>query len=154
MKVEYIQPFIQAIDSVFSALSTNKTNIGKIELRQTAFIMQDTSVIIGFVGDIKGQAFFTMDELFAKNIASVLLGGMEVTELDELVKSAVGELGNMIMGNACTLFYEKGLSVDITPPTILNGEKVRVSNSVPTFYFPVQIENIGELGFDVTIIDK
>jgi len=33
-------------------------------------------------------------------IASAMLGGMEFTEVDDMVKSAIGELLNIIAGNA------------------------------------------------------
>jgi chemotaxis protein CheX len=154
MKVEYLKSFSQAINSFFSELNENKIDMGEINLIQTDFIIEDASVIIGFVGDIKGQAFFTMNETFAKNITSVLLGGMEVVKMDELVKSSVGEVGNMIMGKACTIISEKGINIDITSPTILCSEKVCVNNFEPTYSFPINVENIGNLNFNVAIIDN
>ncbi len=44
--------------------------------------------------------------------------GMPVTELDDMATSAISELGNMIMGNAATIFSTKGIVIDITPPTV------------------------------------
>ncbi len=47
--------------------------------------------------------------------------GMPVTELDDMAMSAISELGNMIMGNAATIFSTKGIVIDITPPTVCRG---------------------------------
>ena len=57
--------------------------------------------------------------------------GMPVTELDELASSAICELGNMIMGNAATELSQLNLSVDITPASLLLGDKMRVQSLQP-----------------------
>jgi chemotaxis protein CheX len=56
----------------------------------------------------------------ACDIASKMIM-MPITELDELATSAISELGNMILGNAATIFSNKGIKIDITPPTIVKG---------------------------------
>jgi CheY-specific phosphatase CheX len=55
-----------------------------------------------------------MDEKIGMELASDMLG-MEITEVDELVVSAVGEICNMIMGNACSSFGSDKL-IDIRRP--------------------------------------
>ena len=47
---------------------------------------------------------------------------MPITEMDELSQSAICELGNMIMGNAATVFSTQGTLIDITPPTLIKGD--------------------------------
>ena len=42
-------------------------------------------------------------------------------EMDEFSMSAISELGNMILGNAATIFSTQGINIDITPPTIGTG---------------------------------
>jgi hypothetical protein len=44
----------------------------------------------------------------ALSVASLMMGGMLVTELDDLSKSAISELGNMIMGNTATILQAEG----------------------------------------------
>ena len=57
---------------------------------------------------------------------------MPVSEIDELSGSAICELGNMILGNAATVFSTKGLSIDITPPSLCIGKMafMNVSKSI------------------------
>ncbi|UTW68872.1 chemotaxis protein CheC [Anaerobacillus sp. HL2] len=45
--------------------------------------------------------------------------GMEVTEVDMFVSSALGEVVNIISGNALTKLTEKGMVCDILPPKII-----------------------------------
>ena len=46
-----------------------------------------------------------MDKPVALQIASAMMMGMTITELDEMSKSAIAESANMILGNAATLLY-------------------------------------------------
>ena len=56
----------------------------------------------------------------ACDIASKMIM-MPVTEMDDFAVSAISELGNMILGNAATIFSTQGIDIDITPPTIGKG---------------------------------
>ncbi len=103
-------------------------------------------------GEFKGQVFFSMDESTACKIASAMMFGMEVTALEDMAKSAIAELGNMIMGNVSTEFYNNGIKIDITPPTILVGSDMAVSTkSAKTMCVPLILENIGKIEIDIAI---
>ena len=56
-----------------------------------------------------------------------MMMGMQVVELDEMAKSAICELSNMILGNSATAFSENKIIVDITPPSLLIGKDINVS---------------------------
>ena len=51
---------------------------------------------------------------------------MEVKELDDMSKSALSELSNMLTANAMTEFSKTGLNLDISVPTLLSGENFNV----------------------------
>ena len=72
-----------------------------------------------------------MTEETAKKIASTMMMGMPVPEMDEMAQSAISELTNMVTGNAATNFEKDGLKVDISPPTLIVGSdfKAKVSSS-------------------------
>jgi chemotaxis protein CheX len=85
----------------------------------------------------------------AKNIASVMMGGMPVDEFDEISRSAVSEMGNMIMGNTSTLFANQSVNIDITPPSLLTGEKIELSNKISTIVVPLELEGLGTISINV-----
>ena len=64
----------------------------------------------------------------ACQVASGMMMGMPVPELDDMAMSAISELGNMIMGNAATILSTKGIGIDITPPTVCRGA-MKISQS-------------------------
>jgi len=151
MKEEYIQNYLNAAKSVLQSFTSNEVEFETIDARTSSRLNHDISIIIGFVGDYRGQAYLLMEKDAATTLTSMLAGGMEVTEIDELVKSAMGELGNMIMGNACTLFSQQGVSMDITPPSIITGSDFHISNLSPTFCHDIIIDGISKICFDVAL---
>ena len=44
-----------------------------------------------------------------------------VNTIDEIGQSAISELGNMIAGNAATVFASNNIRIDITPPGYYDG---------------------------------
>lgn len=78
-------------------------------------------ILIGVTGEMRGQVVLSIDEKKACEIASRMMMGMPVPELDDMAISAISELGNMIMGNAATVFSVRNIGIDITPPTVGRG---------------------------------
>ncbi len=60
--------------------------------------------IVGIVGDIKGNIVYSIDSEDALKIASTMMMGMEINVLDDMAKSAISELTNMLTANAATFF--------------------------------------------------
>jgi chemotaxis protein CheX len=78
--------------------------------------------------------------------------GMPVAELDEMAKSAISELTNMILGNTATIFYNNGVAVDITPPSLLMGSNIQISTSkMQTICIPLALSNDTTFEIDVAI---
>ena len=98
-----------------------QVQIQKPGLKEAKFGKGTWVIIIGVTGEMKGQVLLSMSEEDACNIASKMCM-MEVKQIDDFAASALSELGNMIMGNASTVFSSNGIGIDITPPTLSHGE--------------------------------
>jgi len=152
LNVEYINPFINVSVNLVQMVCNVSATRGQIFIKDSPFTADRVVIIIGIAGEFKGQAFFSMDESTACKIASSMMMGMEVNTLDEMAKSAIAELGNMIMGNVSTEFYNTGIKIDITPPTILVGSDMSVSTKgIKTICVPLLLDNIGKIEVDVAI---
>lgn len=152
MNVEYINPFINVSINLVQMVCNVKVERGQIFIKNSTFMAESVVIIIGIAGEFKGQVFFSMDESTACKIASAMMFGMEVNALEEMAKSAIAELGNMIMGNVSTEFYNTGVRIDITPPTVLVGKDIAVSTKgVKTICVPLILENIGKIEIDVAV---
>lgn len=151
MKVEFINPFIKATTDVLMTLTNITFETGKPYIKASPYNAKDLVIIVGITGEIRGQAVISMDIQLAKNMASIMMMGMPVEDLDELSKSALSELGNMIMGNSATLLFNSGINVDITPPTLMVGEKLSISSgSMRTVCVPLTAE-LGEIVLDISV---
>jgi chemotaxis protein CheX len=151
MKVEYINPFVKASKEVFKMTMNLDLQIGKPYVKKTPFSLKDVVLVVGITGEIKGQVIISLDIDVAKQIASKMMMGMEVSEFNEMAKSAISELGNMIMGNSATLIANNGITIDITPPTIMVGKSINLSfNDSVTIGLPLH-SDIGDIIFDISL---
>lgn len=121
MITKIYEPFSTTALNIFSQLGFSDVKIGDVTECSKKLDTPGVIVIIGFTGDLHGNAIFAMDENCAKNIASTMMMGMPVEEFDEMAQSAVGELGNMLSANTCIEFASKGITADISTPTLMHG---------------------------------
>jgi chemotaxis protein CheX len=154
MQAKYVNPFINVSVNLLQQICQVEASRGQVYLKQSPFTADKIVVIIGITGDIRGHVFFSMDEKTALRISSAMMFGMEVSVLDEMAKSAIAELGNMIMGNVSTELFNDGTAIDITPPSVLASTEMNVSTKgQQTLCIPIEIENTGKLEIDVVLAD-
>lgn len=120
MNVEYINVFLVAATQVMRDMCQLQLGVGKPYVKPTEFDRDMIVVSIGITGEIRGQVLLAFGTDVACDIASKMCF-MQITQLDELSISALSELGNMILGNAATVLSTKGIGIDITPPSIIQG---------------------------------
>ena len=126
LNVNNINPFLQSTISVFETVTQLKLSVGKPSLADFSFVNPTYTITVGVVGQMKGQAVLAMDIEHAKTVASKMMFGMPVAELDEMACSALNELSNMVMDNTATLFSTQGKIIDITPPISMLGTDLKV----------------------------
>lgn len=121
MNSKYIEAFTNAVFNVIPMLGIE--NVVQEDIKELGKNIETTGVvcIVGIIGDLTGNVFFSMPEDGAKEIASKMMGGMEVAEFDELTQSAISELSNMLAANACIGLSEMEKNVDISTPTLMQG---------------------------------
>ncbi len=135
MKAEFVNPFASAVLMVFQKEFGMNVMRDSLALEQGPLRGADVNTIIGVTGQLEGQVIYTFDERVALRIASALMGET-VEELDELAKSAVAELGNIITGNAAIGLSENGYNCILTPPTLLTGKELIVTTFTPVLNIP------------------
>jgi len=141
INVEYINPFISAAQTVLKDFCHIESTMGRPYLKQATYEGDILAVIIGITGVLRGQVILTMENRTACDIASHMMMGMPVPELNDMAKSAVSELSNMILGNTATIFSTKNIALDITPPTVTQGTNLSFSVSdSKTICVPLEYE--------------
>lgn len=140
LSADYINPFIIASTKLLKELCYMEVQLGKPYVKTTEFNNQSLAITIGLTGAMNGQVIIDFENEIACQVASKMTM-MPITQLDDLSTSAVCELVNMILGNAATIFYTKGIGIEITPPTMLIGDRLSNSNiCIPLLYENSKIE--------------
>ena len=121
LNADYINPFLMAAKKILQDVCFVEVTIQKPMLKEASFQTDTWVIMIGVTGEMRGQVMIAFTKENACNIASKMCM-TEIKEVDDFASSALGELGNMIMGNAATVFSSKGIGIDITPPTLSHGQ--------------------------------
>jgi len=154
MKVEYINPFVLSAASILEQVAQITPQRGKLALRPKMFPTPEVSVILGVTGDVKGQVIYGLSQETALGIAKRMMMGMDLEAFDDVARSAIGELGNMITGNATGILEKEGILTNISPPTIVSGKEVSVSSSEgPILVVPLATE-AGSLEINVCLVSN
>jgi chemotaxis protein CheX len=117
MKMELIQPFINAADAVLSQGLQSPMLIGNLSMEQESYRRKGVAALIWLTGDIEGRIIFDLDTQTAARVASQFAGA-EVPESDSLVRETVCELANQVIGNAVTTLNDQGFHFRVHPPVL------------------------------------
>ncbi|MFQ5489213.1 MAG: chemotaxis protein CheX [Phycisphaerae bacterium] len=150
MDVRYINPFIAAIKNVFSTMVNTQVAVGKPMLRPDQIKSADVSGVIGLSGDVTGAVVLSFPLDVACKVASKF-AGVELHSDHPDFTDAIGELANMIAGNAKKDFT--GLSVSISLPSVICGHGHVVTQSVaaPQLMIPCNTD-IGSFYVEVAMV--
>ncbi len=121
MRMELIQPFINAADAVLADALSCPTRIGGLSMEQEAYRRKGVAALVLINGDIEGRIVLDIDAATAAKVARSIAGG-EVGESDEMVRETVCELANLVIGNAVTSLNNQGFRFKVQPPLLHTGE--------------------------------
>jgi len=153
MNVDCINAFISAGTLVLKQATQQDVSTGKAFVKTTSAIEDAVCLIVGLTGKIRGKVSINMDKKMALDLASSMMGGYTVTEFDEMTSSAVGELANMIAGNASTILYDKGIGIEITPPSVIQGQNtiIVLDGITQVICIPLSLAGKGTIELDICI---
>ena len=148
MKAEHINPFIISVCKIMKDMCMLDLKIGKPAVTKGKY-QDDTSIIkLGLHGHFTGEVILNIMHPTALQIVSKMVM-MPVDTIDEMGQSAMSELGNMIAGNAATVFANNNILLDITPPDYYLGSGFQ-SDAEELFSIPFTCD-AGELSIDIFI---
>ena len=151
MDPQYIQPFVAAAKRVFDTMIEVPLSLGKPSLKKGNEVPYEVSGIIGLSGNVTGCVVISLSQEAAFHLVSALLGET-VSELDEDCTDAIGEIANMIAGNAKTDFPSSGNSISV-PTVVVGKHKVNYPSGVPIVNIPCKTEK-GEVIIEIAIKKK
>lgn len=117
IKAEHVNPFYQATVEVFKLMLD--IDASRILPGQSAAQPGKQVIIeIGITGDLVGTIRYRFPEGMILQMVA-MMSGMDFDQVDDFVTSAMGEISNIISGNATTKLSANRYICDILPPRIL-----------------------------------
>jgi chemotaxis protein CheX len=144
MKMELIQPFINAADAVLAQGLQSPLTIGNLSMEEEAYRRKGVAAMVRLTGDIEGRVIFDLDPATALRVAR-RFAGAELPESDDLVRETVFELANQVIGNAVTTLNDQGFHFRVHPPLLHDaehGEKGSEDTEALVMCFETSIGNI------------
>lgn len=157
MRVEYINPFVESAHSVLTEVLQVEVKRGELYLKSSAAPVLGVAAIIGLAGDVEGRVLLDMDKPTAIAVASGMLQSMDmepIEELNEMGRATISELANMITGQAVTKLHNLGFKFDLTPPALVTGDNMEISNTnVEALIVPMEMPQ-GKIEINVAIRER
>ncbi len=141
------RPFLQATQHVFQ-LMLDLNDVHAEPLSETVHGLDALEVSIGVTGDLSGQVVYSFPYETCLNMVNIM-SGMEISEVDEFVTSAISEIANIISGNVMTLLTDESLACDILPPRLIAGEVDKGSYKLDTV--SCIVTSIGNICLDIML---
>ena len=139
LEAKIINPFLEAAANVLQTMAMIQATPGKPFIKKDGTALGEVTGIIGITGDHTGSLSIS----FSKScIASVVtnLFGTTVTEVNDEVCDAVGELTNMISGDARRRLEAQEVMLQGGTPTIVSGRDHSVTHIHDGPYLAVPFE--------------
>lgn len=157
MRVEYINPFVESAYSVLTEVLQVEVKRGELYLKSSAAPVLGVAAIIGLAGDVEGRVLLDMNKPTAVAVASGMLQSMDmdpIDELNEMGRATISELANMITGQAVTKLHNLGFKFDLTPPALVTGDNMEISNTnVEALIVPMEMPQ-GKIEINVAIRER
>jgi len=150
MDVQYIKPFVDATLHVLKTIAHTQVTSAKPYLKKDKIARGDVSGLIGLTGEVSGTISVSFSE---KSILAIVtrMFGEEVTSLSDEIGDAVGEIANMISGQARQVLENMGCPLQAAIPSVIMGKGHQISHitSHPVIAIPFETENGG--GFTIEV---
>jgi chemotaxis protein CheX len=121
-----VNPFLAAAGEVFRQMFNCELVKGQVRIKKDPSASDEVAIIIGITGDTHtGVVVLGMKSYTAKKLTS-FLDSTITNEKDKAFSDALGEVANIISGNAMAVFTAQELILNITTPTVIVGEAFEI----------------------------
>jgi chemotaxis protein CheX len=126
MDVKYINPFIMAAQSVFRTMLGIEATLSKPVIKTSRTTSGEVTGIMGLVGDKKGTITISFQDKGALFIYKTLIGD-ESASVNSDVVDAIGEITNIISGQARKEFEKAGINLKAAIPMVIVGKEIELN---------------------------
>ncbi len=151
MRAQYINPFLKASLNLFREYLGIQAEAGKPYLVSDPQNLDAVSGIIGLAGETRGAVVLSFSRETAIKVVS-RLSGTEYRLLGNEVLDGVGELTNIIAGNAKQDLLDFRIEISLPGVVTGNSYKIRWPEGIPVVAIPFTTE-LGPFSVNVSLKD-
>ncbi len=149
MDVSYINPFVEAVDSVFTTMLNVKPQRNGLKVGDGVAKGPLVTSIVGLSGQVSGVVALRFPPETALKLAGRMLG-TEMTAVNDEVTDAVAELANMVAGSAKAKFHHDP-PLELGLPTVVEGAGYRLKYPSKSVWLEVPFtSDAGRFTMEVT----
>lgn len=149
MDVNYINPFIEAVDSVFATMLQLHPKRNGVRVSNTQPNSPSLTSLIGLSGQVSGVVALRFPPPTAHKLAGRMLAS-SFSETNEEVIDAISELVNMVAGSAKAKFdFDPPLELGL--PTVVDGAGYKLKYPSKSVWLEVAFSSeAGDFSMEVT----
>jgi len=121
MEPMHAKPFIKATREVLMAMANFDVTAGTPYIKKDRLARGDVSAVIGITGEKNGTFSISFDRQTAIHLVRQILGDA-IEDILYDVQDAVGEIANMISGQARVGLAEMGIKLQGSTPSVVMGD--------------------------------
>ncbi len=118
---------IESTIEIFTGMVMMEISVAGQPLETMGPLKQSITGMVGLAGTHKGVLAVHFPKQVALDVTSSFLG-MEVTEINDDVQDAIGEIANMLGGNLKTILSDRGKDIHLSLPSTIFGDEYSFSS--------------------------
>ncbi len=152
MNVAYVNPFISSTIETFKTMMKIDVVAQKPTVKNDPGPVFDVSGIIGLSGNAQGAISMSFPKLVALRAVSAMIG-TEIKIIGPDITDGIGEIVNIIAGNAKQHLTEFNLTISLPNVIVGKDHAIKAPSGTPTIIVPFT-SPIGNFAMEVSLKTK
>jgi len=149
MDVSYVNPFVVSTIETLQKMLNIDGKAGRLSLKDSSVHSYDVTGVIGLTGEAAGSICLSFPQDVAFKAVTALLG-MPVTMMGDEVTDGIGELVNIVAGNAKQYLTKYNLSISLPKVVVGRNHSIASMSGVPTIVVPI-LSTLGEFAMEISL---
>ena len=116
MKLQLLQPFINAADAVLAHALECRARVAEVAMDNCAYRKQGVAATVALRGEVEGRIILDLAPETAAKVGALMSGSD--ADFRQYAGQAVCELANQVIGNAVTVLNDQGYRFRVLPPQL------------------------------------
>lgn len=151
MKIEYMQPFVEAACSALERVCGQPTTAGTLRLMDATFPGASVNLAMRVRGSLCGDVLCSMSDATARRLAAKV-SGADVAGFGRVLHEGLVAFSDAWSAQAARILAETGFACEVDAPIVFRGLNVELATAQPALITPVETPS-GQTLISVAVSD-